>query len=122
MSRSQPGQRLVDRPDLVQHRLVVRHVLVARAVVALVGDADFSSANGASTSSLVIASSVQRVEPHRVPQHHRVEPARAAAAAGVGAELVAALDEQVADRVAVEQLGRERAAADTRACTPWRRR
>ena len=39
MSRFQPGQRLVDRPHLVQHRLVVRHVVVARAVVALVGDA-----------------------------------------------------------------------------------
>ena len=47
-----------------------------------------------------------------MPQHHEVEPAGAAATTGVGAELVAALDEQVADRVAVEQLGRERAAAD----------
>ena len=47
-------------------------------------------------------------------QHHRVEPARPPAAAGVRAELVAPLDEQVADRVAVVQLGRERAAADPR--------
>ena len=44
----------------------------------------------------------------------RVEPAGAAPPAGVGAELAAALDEQVADRVALEQLGRERPAADPR--------
>ena len=61
-----------------------------------------------------MAISVARVEPHRVAQHHRVEPAGTAAATGVGAELVAALDELVADRVAVEQLGGERAAADAR--------
>ena len=47
-------------------------------------------------------------------QHHEVEPARAAATLGVRAELGAAIDEQVADGIAFEQLGRERPAADTR--------
>ena len=55
------------------------------------------------------------VEPARVLEHHEVEPARSGAGAPV---LVpnsrAAVDEQVADLVALEQLGRERPAADAR--------
>src|SRR5205823_8901267 len=54
----------------------------------------------------------EAVEPDRVPQHHGVEPAGAPASTGVGAELVASLDEQLT--LLVEQLGRERPRADAR--------
>src|SRR6201999_2421619 len=46
----------------------------------------------------------------RLAQHHSVEPAAAPLAPGVGAELVAALDEQLADVVLL--LGRERSRPD----------
>ena len=44
--------------------------------------------------------------------HHEVEPARAAPPPCIGAVFMAALDEQVADGIAVEELARERARTD----------
>ena len=108
------GEGLVDRPHLVQHRLVVGHVVVAGAVVALVGDAHLELGERFEHVELGDRDLGAGVEPHRVLEHHEVEPARTTAATGVGAELVAAVDELVADRVALEQLGGERAAADAR--------
>ncbi len=50
--------------------------------------------------------------PCRVLQGDEVQPAGAAAASGRGAVLVSAVDDAVADLVALEQLGREGAGAD----------
>ena len=69
-------------------------------------------------SSLVTASSDSEFSRHGVAQHDGVEPARAPAPAGVGAELVAPLDQEVAD--AVEQLGGERPRNRRGSCRPWR--
>ena len=55
---------------------------------------------------------VEAVEAHRVAGHHGVEPAAAARAAGGGAELLAVVLQLLAE--VVEQLGRERPAADAR--------
>ena len=54
----------------------------------------------------------EAVEADGVAEHHAVEPAGAAAAAGDGAVLAADVDQRVA--VGVGQLGRERAGADAR--------
>ena len=113
------GQLLVDGRDLVQHRLVVRHVVEA-LTVELVGDADLHRVEHVEHVELGDRHLAQRVQPHGLPQHHRVEPAGATAATGVRAELVTALDEQVADLV--EELGRERSGRRRGCSTPWRSR
>ena len=61
-------------------------------------------------SSLVTASSDSELRRTAWRSMHGVEPAGAPPPAGVGAELAAPLDQEVAD--AVEQLGRERPGAD----------
>ena len=106
------GQGLVDRPHLVHHRLVVRNVVVTGAVGSLVTDADLQLGEWRENVELGEREFGAGVEPHGVLEHHQVEPPGAPAPLGVGAELGAAIDEQVADRVALEQFGRERSAAD----------
>ena len=91
---------------------MVGHVVVAGAVVALVGDAHLELGERLEHVELGDRHLGERVEPHRVLEHHEIEPTRATTPTGVGAELVTALDELVAHGVAVEELGGERAAAD----------
>ena len=71
----------------------------------LVGDADLHRLEGVEHVQLGEGDLRERVQPHRLAGHDRVEPAAAAAPAGVGAELVAPLDQQVAH--VVVELGRE---------------
>ena len=92
----------------MQHRLVVRRVVVAPAV-GLVGDADLDRLERVEHVELRERDVRERVEARRLARHRHVEPAAAPAAPGVGPELVAALDEQVAD--VVGELGRERPSA-----------
>ena len=54
----------------------------------------------------------ERVESHRMAQHHAVQPSATTSAAGDGAELTADLGEPLA--VVVEQLGYKGAGTDTR--------
>src|SRR5690606_3644826 len=99
------GELLVDRPDLVQQRLVVGEP-VEPAALGLVGDADPHGVEGIEHVELGDRHLGQRVEPHRVPEHDGVEPPGPAAPARVRPGLVPPLDERVAGLV--EQLGRER--------------
>ena len=87
---------------------MVRRVLEALAV-RLVGDADLDGLERVEDVELCEGDLRERVEPDGLARHHGVEPPAPAAASGVGPELVAALDEQVAGLVA--ELGRERARA-----------
>ena len=103
------GQLLVDGRGLVQVALVVRQVLDPLAVD-VVGHADLDRGQGVEHVELGQGQLGQRVEPHGVAGHDGVEPARPATATGVGAVLVAPVDEQVAGLV--EQLGGERPGAD----------
>src|SRR4029453_8602609 len=94
---------------LVQQRLVVGEAVEA-AAVGLVGDAHLDGGEGVEDVELGDGQLGQRVEPDRVAQHHGVEPTGPAAAPGVGAVLVAPVDQGVAD--VVEQLGGERPRAN----------
>ena len=112
-----PGQLLVDRGDLVEDRLVVGRVGEPLAV-GLVGHAHLDRVEGVEHVELGQGHLGQRVEPHRLAHHHRVEPARPAPAAGVDPVLVAPLDQGVADLV--DQLGGERARSPPGSRRPWR--
>ena len=88
---------------------MVRQVRVADAV-GLVGHADLDGLEGVEDVELGQCHLGEGVEAHRLAQHDGVEPAAAAAAAGVGPELVPPLDQELADVVLL--LGRERPGAD----------
>ena len=87
----------------MQHRLVVRDVVVADAVV-VVGHADLEGLEGVEDVELGDGDLRQGVEPHGLADHHRIEPPGTPAPPRVGAELAAPLDQHVAK--AVGQLGR----------------
>ncbi len=89
-------------------------MVVARAVVTLVGDAHLELLERRQHVELGDRDLAAGVERDRVLEHHEVEPPRTTTTTGVGAELVTALDQLLADGIAVEQLGGERAAADAR--------
>src|SRR5579875_987744 len=99
-------QLLVDRRHLVQHRLVVRRVGVPLAS-GLVGHAHLDRVEGVEDVELGEGDLRQRIEAHGLAEHDAVEPAAASAPAGVGAVLVTALDQHVAD--GVQALGGKRA-------------
>jgi hypothetical protein len=108
------GERLVDRLHLVDHGLVVRHVVVAGAVLAEVPDAHLELGKRRKDVELCDCELGTRVQPRRVLHHDEVEPAGAAATLGVGAELGTAIDQQITDLVALVELGREGAGPDAR--------
>ena len=110
--RGPPRQGLVHGPDLVQHGLVVRDVLEAGPVLTFVGDADLELVQRGEDVELRDCELGAPVEPHRVSEHHGVEPAGATAPPGVGPELGTAVDEEIPDGVALGQFSGERAAAD----------
>src|SRR3546814_4010651 len=97
------------RSGPVEQRLVVGERLDPPAVD-LVGHAHLHLVEGVEDVELGDRHLREGVEAHRVAQHHGVEPAWPALAAGVGPVLVAPLDERVADLV--EQLRWEGAGAD----------
>src|SRR5579884_3346023 len=107
--RAPTRQLLEHRRHLVQHGLVVGGKRVALAV-GLVGDADLDRVEGVEHVELGECHLGQGVEADRLAQHDGVEPTGAAAPAGVGAVLVAAVDEDVTGLV--EGLGGERPGAD----------
>ena len=78
--------------------------------VGLVGHAHLDGLEGVEDVELGERHLGQRVEAHGLAQHDGVEPPTAPLAPGVGAELVAPLDEELADVVLL--LGRERPGAD----------
>ncbi len=84
---------------------MVRHVLEALAAE-VVGDAHAQALEAVEHVELRDRQLRERVEPHRLAQHHQIEPARAAAASRVGAVLATYVHQVVADLV--EQLGAER--------------
>ena len=83
---------------------MVGQVRVADAV-GLVGDAHLDRLEGVEDVELGQRHLGQRIQAHGLAEHHGVEPAAAPLAPGVGAELVAPLDKQLADVVLL--LGRE---------------
>src|SRR3546814_18566573 len=95
--------------DVCSSDLVVGERLDPPAVD-LVGHAHLHLVEGVEDVELGDRHLREGVEAHRVAQHHGVEPAGPALAAGVGPVLVAPLDERVADLV--DQLRWEGAGAD----------
>src|SRR5579875_2254509 len=116
------GQLLIDGHSVVQVALVVGHVAKG-LLAAAVGDAHLERRQRVEHVELGERHLGERVEPRRLADHHRVEPAGPPPAARVGAELAAPLDEQVAGLV--EKLGGERTrpdAGDVRLGDPDHRR
>src|SRR5471032_3179228 len=73
--------------------------------VELVGDADLDLLLAVEHVELGQRNAVDAVQLHRLAHHHRIEPAAAPRPAGVGAELLAAIAQALAD--CVLELGRE---------------
>ena len=80
----------------MQHRLVVRRVVVAHPA-GLVTDADLDLVETVEDVEFGERDLGERVQPRRLAGHDGVEPADASTATGVGPELVPALDERLPD-------------------------
>src|SRR5579862_675277 len=106
-----PGELLVHGGDLVQRRLVVRRQRVPLAAL-LVRDADPEGLEGVEHVELRERDLGQRIQPHGLARHHRVEPPGASPPARDGPELVATLDEHLAEIVV--EFRRERPGPDAR--------
>ena len=96
----------------MQHRLVIRHVLVALAGIVLVGDAYLPARRAARARRAGDRQLAARVQPLAQAHHHEIEPARTPAPARVRAVLLAPIDEQRAHLGVECELGGERTAAD----------